>query len=98
MDWAASTTPPSTSDRDDSTIRAIKGAAEITRGGIAPRTPIFVPTRNFVKSSSKIIRIIKGMDRPMLIIQPTMRLHQGRSQMPPGRVTISSTPRGRPMI
>ena len=44
MDWAASTTPASTSLREVSTIRAIKGAAETTSGGMAPLTPMVVPT------------------------------------------------------
>ena len=44
MDWAASTTPASTSLREVSTIRATKGAAEITSGGMAPLMPMAVPT------------------------------------------------------
>ena len=36
MDWAASTTPASTSFREVSTIRAMKGAADTTRGTMAP--------------------------------------------------------------
>ena len=54
MAWAASTTPASTSAREVSTIRAIKGAAEITSGTMAPRMPILVPTSNFVKSMTAI--------------------------------------------
>ena len=49
MDWAASTTPASTSLREVSTIRATKGAAEITRGTMAPLTPMAVPTTSRVK-------------------------------------------------
>ena len=44
MDWAASTTPASTSFREVSTIRAMKGAADTTRGTMAPLTPMVVPT------------------------------------------------------
>ena len=36
MDWAASTTPASTSFREVSTIRAMKGAADTTRGRWRP--------------------------------------------------------------
>ena len=70
MDWAASTTPASTSEREVSTMRAMKGAAEITRGGIAPRMPILVPTSSFVKSMMDTIKIMKGRERPTLMIQP----------------------------
>ena len=70
MDWAASTTPASTSDREVSTMRAMKGAAETTRGTMAPRTPILVPTISLVKSMMATIRMMKGRDRPTLMIQP----------------------------
>ena len=73
MDWAASTTPASTSLREVSTIRAMKGAAETTRGTMAPRTPMVVPTTIRVKGMMATIRIMKGMDRPMLTIQSSTR-------------------------
>ena len=73
MDWAASTTPASTSLREVSTIRAMKGAAEITSGGMAPLTPMVVPTTRRVKGMTATIRMMKGMDRPMLTIQSSTR-------------------------
>ena len=96
MDWAASTTPASTSAREVSTIRAMKGAAETTRGTMAPRMPILVPTMSLVKSMMAIIRMMKGRERPTLMIQPTIRLTHLWGQMPWGWVMFSSTPRGRP--
>ena len=97
MDWAASTTPASTSAREVSTIRAMKGAAETTRGTMAPGTPSLVPTMSLVKSMMAIIRMIKGRERPTLMIHPRMRLNHLWGQMPWGWLMLSSTPRGRPM-
>ena len=97
MDWAASTTPASTSARDVSTMRAMKGAAETTRGTMAPGTPILVPTRALVKGMMAIIKMMKGRERPTLMIQPKTRLSHLWGQMPWGWVMLSSTPRGRPM-
>ena len=51
-------------------MRAMKGAAETTRGTMAPRTPILVPTISLVKSMMATIRMMKGRDRPTLMIQP----------------------------
>ena len=98
MDWAASTTPASTSLREVSTMRAMKGAAEMTRGGMAPRTPIFVPTSSLVKGMTHTIKMMKGRDRPTLMTQPTQRFRVRWGQMPCSPVRISSTPRGRPSI
>ena len=97
MDWAASTTPASTSAREVSTIRAIKGAAETTRGTMAPGTPILVPTMSLVKSMMAIIKMIKGRERPTLMIQPSTRLNHLWGQMPWGWVILRRTPKGRPM-
>ena len=73
MDWAASTTPASTSFREVSTIRAMKGAADTTRGTMAPLTPMVVPTTIRVKGIMATIRMMKGTDRPMLTIQSSTR-------------------------
>ena len=96
MDWAASTTPASTSAREVSTMRAMKGAAETTRGTTAPLTPILVPTTSLVKGMMATIRMMKGMDRPMLTIQPRIWLTALLGRMPWGWVTVRATPRGRP--
>ena len=48
----------------------MKGAAETTRGTMAPLTPILVPTTSLVKGMMATIRMIKGTERPMLTIQP----------------------------
>ena len=76
---------------------AMNGAAETTRGTMAPGTPILVPTRALVKGMMAIIRMMKGRERPTLMIQPRMRLSHLWGQMPWGWVMLSSTPRGRPM-
>ena len=44
MLWAASTTPLSTSSREDSMRRATKGAAAMTRGTTVALLPMVVPT------------------------------------------------------
>ena len=46
MDRAASTTPPSTSRREDSTSRATKGKAATIRGTMVAVVPMEVPTKN----------------------------------------------------
>ena len=51
-------------------MRAMKGAAETTRGTMAPLTPILVPATSLVKGMMATIRMIKGTERPMLTIQP----------------------------
>ena len=97
MDWAASTTPASTSAREVSTMRAMKGAAETTRGTMAPRIPSLVPTMTLVKGMMATMRMMKGRERPTLMIQPSTRLNHLWGQMPWGWVILRRTPRGRPM-
>ena len=63
MLWAASTTPLSTSSREDSTRRATKGAAASTSGTTVALLPMVVPTRKRVKGMTAIIRIRKGKER-----------------------------------
>ena len=54
MDCAASTTPRSTSFKEDSTIRATKGADANTSGTIVAVLPTDVPTRKRVKGMTAI--------------------------------------------
>ena len=75
----------------------MKGAAETTRGTMAPRTPILVPTSSLVKSIMAIIKMMKGSDRPMLMIHARTRLRFLWGQMPWSPVRTSKTPSGRPM-
>ena len=77
-------------------MRAMKGAAEMTSGGIAPSTPIFVPTRILVKGMTHTIKMMKGRERPTLMTHPTQRFSVWCGQMPWSPVSTSSTPRGRP--
>ena len=75
----------------------MKGAAETTRGTTAPRMPTLVPTSSLVKSMMASIKMMKGSERPTLMIQPRARLSHLWGQMPWDWVMTSSTPRGSPM-
>ena len=44
-----------------------------------------------------IIKMIKGRERPTLMIQPSTRLNHLWGQMPWGWVILRRTPKGRPM-
>ena len=78
-------------------MRAAKGAAVTTRGTTAPGTPSEVPTIKRVNGMSATSRMMKGTERPMLTIHPTMveTIRLGRS--PFGLVTTRRMPRGIPM-
>jgi len=67
-DLAASTTPGSTSFKDDSIILATKGAAAIVKGTIAAGVPIDFPTINFVNGIIATIKIKNGNPLNILII------------------------------
>ena len=78
-------------------MRATKGAAATVRGRLAALAPMEVPITARVKGVRNSIRIIKGMLRKMFTSQPKAALNWGVSMKPPGLVTVSSTPSGRPM-
>ena len=75
MQRAASITPPSTSSRLCSTMRATKGAAATVRGRLAALAPMEVPITARVKGVRNSIRIIKGMLRKMFTSQPKAALN-----------------------
>ena len=77
-------------------MRAMKGAAETTRGTMAPLTPILVPATSLVKGMMATIRMIKGTERPMLTIQPKIWFTVLLGRMPWGWVTVRATPSGSP--
>ena len=76
MDWAASMTPWSTSRREDSTIRAIRGKAAMTMGGMVAAVPTLVPTMILDRGREMIMRIRKGTLRSTLMIQPSTFISQ----------------------
>ena len=71
MDCAASTTPLSTSFREDSTSLAMKGAAATTSTTTVAFAPITVPTTACVIGIMATSRIRKGMERRMLMMIPS---------------------------
>ena len=96
MLWAASIRLPSISRRLCSTMRATKGAADTTSGTMAPGTPRLVPTTKRVKGMMATNRMMKGIDRPMLTIQPRIRLQALWGHSPSSEVMVTSTPKGMP--
>ena len=98
MLWAASTTPWSTSRRLPSTIRATRGKAAMTMGGMVAMVPTLVPTMTLDRGRQIIIRIRKGTLRSRLMTTfITVIMGLGRGFTPPFSPVTSSTPRGRPM-
>ena len=98
MDWAASTTPWSTSRREDSTIRATRGNAAMTIGGMVAAVPTLVPTMTLDRGSAIIMRIRKGTLRSRLTMPfSTAISHFGKGRTPSFSPVTSSTPKGRPM-
>ena len=68
MEWAASITPLSTSIKEDSTMRAINGAAENVSETMAAVGPKEVPTMVRVTGISMTINKRKGIERVTLTI------------------------------
>ena len=98
MDWAASTTPLSTSRREASTSRATKGKAATIRGTMVATVPIEVPRISRDRGITTTIRMRKGTERRMLITKfSTAITGRGRGSTPLGSPTTAMTPRGRPM-
>ena len=97
MDRAASMTPRSTSRAEDSTIRAMKGAAAMVSGDRVAFEPMVVPMMALVTGMTHTSRMMKGTDRRRLMTTPSTRLNTGMGRRPWGSVRISNRPRGRPM-
>ena len=98
MDWAASTTPLSTSRMEASTSRATKGKAATMRGMMVATVPMLVPMISRERGMTRTIRMRKGTERRMLMMKlRTVITGRGRGMTPPSSPATISTPRGRPM-
>ena len=97
MDWAASITPRSTSNSEDSMTRAINGAAVIVSGTIAAVVPIEEPTIMRVKGIMATIRMINGVERVAFTIAPNTLCTNAFGIMWSFLVTVRITPKGRPI-
>lgn len=98
MDWAASTTPLSTSRMEASTSRATKGKAATMRGMMVATVPMLVPMINRDRGMTRTIRMRKGTERRMLMMKlRTVITGRGRGMTPPSSPATISTPSGRPM-
>ena len=69
----------------------------MTSGTTVASEPVDLPTIIFVTGISMMMPMMKGRERPTLMIHPRMRLNHLWGQMPWGWLMLSSTPRGRPM-
>ena len=98
MALAASITPPSTSIRLLSTMRATYGNALMVSGKEMVMVPVMRPVTARVTFRSITSKMMKGMERRKLMMVPSTILNLGRGLMPPLRVTTSSTPRAMPMM
>ena len=74
MACAASIMPGLISSKEDSIIRAMKGAAEMVSGTMAAVVPMEEPTIIRVKGMIATIKIIKGVERVALTMAPKMLL------------------------
>ena len=97
MDWDASITPGSTSNKEDSIILAIKGAAEMVKGTMAAVVPMEEPTIILVKGMMATMRMINGVDLVALTIAPKIALIPLFSKIWPLSVTVRIIPRGKPI-
>jgi len=70
---AASITPESTSESDDSTMRARKGIAAIDRGTMDAIVPRLVPTIRRDSGKTSTIRMTYGKERNIFIARSAMR-------------------------
>jgi len=94
---AAVITPESTSDNADSERRATKGAAAIESGMIAAVGPMLVLTINLESGISRIIRMMKGIERRMLTTLETALYMRPLGFNPSGDALKRKAPRGKPI-
>ena len=78
-------------------MRATKGAAATVNGTTAPGTPSDVPTTSRVNGMMATSRMMNGIERPMLMIQPSTVLTPRFGRIPPGAVTANHMPSGKPI-
>ena len=82
----ASTLSRGTSASDCSIMRAMKGEAESTSGGMVPRMPEPVPMMRRVNGMMNTMSTMNGNERRMLTTQPSTALSTGRGRSDPGAV------------
>ena len=92
----ASISPLSTSRSEDSTIRAINGAAAITSGTMVALEPMVVPVMKRVIGITAISRIKNGMERVILTIMSKILWTMGRGLTPSLSQATKITPIGIP--
>ena len=79
-------------------MRATRGKAAITMGGMVAMVPTLVPTMTLDRGRQMIIRIRNGTLRSRLMTTfITVITGLGRGLTPSRSPVTSSTPRGRPM-
>ena len=80
-------------------MRATKGKAAMTRGGIMALVPTLVPRITRDRGMAMIIRIRKGTDLRMLMTKfSTFISAPGKGRTPSRSPVTRSMPRGRPMM
>ena len=67
-------------------MRAIKGDADSTSGGMVPRMPDPVPMMRRVNGMMNTMSTMKGNERRMLTTQPSTALSAGAGRKEPGAV------------
>ena len=80
-----------------STMRATKGNAAMTSGGMVAVEPMEVPTIKRVVGMSAMSRMRKGTERSRLMKVPSTLFSVGMGWMPSGSEMTSSRPSGSPM-
>ena len=78
-------------------MRPTNGMAATVSGTMAPGTPSDVPTTTRVNGMMATSRMMNGMERPTLTIQPSTVLRARCGHRPSLAVMTKSTPSGTPM-
>ena len=78
-------------------MRPTNGMAATVSGTMAPGTPSDVPTTRRVNGMMATSKMMNGMDRPMLTIQPSTVLRARWGFRPSLAVMTRSTPSGTPI-
>ena len=98
MAFAASVKPFGTSTKALAVKRATNGMAQMLNGIMAAVVPSVVFKMKRVKGNKMINKIMKGMERPMLITIFKMRFKRAFCRISPLPVRKVSTPKGKPTI
>ena len=96
MDLAASVSPVGTSNKALAVKRAKNGIAATLKGTMAAVVPRVVPTKNRVTGMRIMSKIIKGTERPILIITSKITNVLRFSRIRPLSVKNAKNPIGSP--